>query len=449
MELGKKIKALREKRGLTQVELGQLLNFDKSYINHIEKGRRPILSENLEMLKKALEVEGVPLTEEEQADFIKEIYSCMLVLFTREFEVAAELLPDLERRAGLSLEPSLHIYYDLLYTRYLFCVEEYAAHAAQVEILGKKENLNEEQLCMYYRELGTRELENFEYKKALSYFRRTEELSYSLAPENMSVIYYTNYAILFCLTDMDYPNQALDYLDKTKEGVGKIANNAFNIYIQAHMATNYSKIGKGTEAIVLLESCIRDEKKQHVSGTSEILAWLHTKMGRVHYRMKDFTKAVESFDTAIEYFGESIVHINDYLINLWYKAAALIALEQFEKGAACLKEGLPLAEPGTLFHTLFHALKFSLQLDTPTSLEYMEKTAIPHLVEHGQHLTAIDFCEKLSLHFEKTRKHARALRYTRMAFDIYKRLAEGVEIREGVPTVLAKGQRGEWDVRLA
>ena len=49
MIVGKRIRALRKERGLTQKELGDELNLDKTTISHYENGRR---MPDLEFLKK-------------------------------------------------------------------------------------------------------------------------------------------------------------------------------------------------------------------------------------------------------------------------------------------------------------------------------------------------------------------------------------------------------------
>lgn len=58
--LGKRIKALRKTRSLSQEALADLANLDRTYINSVENGRRNISIVNIEKIALAL---GVSLKE--------------------------------------------------------------------------------------------------------------------------------------------------------------------------------------------------------------------------------------------------------------------------------------------------------------------------------------------------------------------------------------------------
>ena len=55
--LGLRIKELREKRGLTQLKLAEILNMEASNLSKIERGVQIPKEESLENISKALEVE--------------------------------------------------------------------------------------------------------------------------------------------------------------------------------------------------------------------------------------------------------------------------------------------------------------------------------------------------------------------------------------------------------
>lgn len=54
--IGKKIKFLREKKDMTQQELGELIGADRQYINKVEKGKKNITLDYLDKITKALNV---------------------------------------------------------------------------------------------------------------------------------------------------------------------------------------------------------------------------------------------------------------------------------------------------------------------------------------------------------------------------------------------------------
>lgn len=54
--LGKNIRLLREKRGLTQSELAELAGLHRTYVGGIERGERNVSIDNLSRIASALDV---------------------------------------------------------------------------------------------------------------------------------------------------------------------------------------------------------------------------------------------------------------------------------------------------------------------------------------------------------------------------------------------------------
>lgn len=52
---GKRLKALRQKRGWTQVEMAERLGIDRSYISDMERGKKNVCLPTLEVLAQGLE----------------------------------------------------------------------------------------------------------------------------------------------------------------------------------------------------------------------------------------------------------------------------------------------------------------------------------------------------------------------------------------------------------
>lgn len=62
--VGKKIKEIREKRGMTQQELSDLCNFEKSNVSRIEAGRTNLTLKSLFFISRALDVQLKDLFED-------------------------------------------------------------------------------------------------------------------------------------------------------------------------------------------------------------------------------------------------------------------------------------------------------------------------------------------------------------------------------------------------
>jgi transcriptional regulator with XRE-family HTH domain len=57
IKVGLKIKELRKQKGLTQEQLSELTDIDRTYISDVERGLRNIAIVNLEKISLAFEVE--------------------------------------------------------------------------------------------------------------------------------------------------------------------------------------------------------------------------------------------------------------------------------------------------------------------------------------------------------------------------------------------------------
>lgn len=56
LQIGNRIKELREKRKMTQLQLAQKAGLNRTFIVHVEKGRRNISVKSLEKILKALKI---------------------------------------------------------------------------------------------------------------------------------------------------------------------------------------------------------------------------------------------------------------------------------------------------------------------------------------------------------------------------------------------------------
>ena len=54
--VGKRVKELRNKLGISQEELADIAQLDRTYITSVDRGRRSIIKKNVEKLANALKV---------------------------------------------------------------------------------------------------------------------------------------------------------------------------------------------------------------------------------------------------------------------------------------------------------------------------------------------------------------------------------------------------------
>jgi len=68
-QFGRRVRALRHKRGLTQEKLGELAELDRTFVNQVEAGKRNVTLATIHRLADALDVDpGELVTEARSAD---------------------------------------------------------------------------------------------------------------------------------------------------------------------------------------------------------------------------------------------------------------------------------------------------------------------------------------------------------------------------------------------
>lgn len=67
---GNRIKTIRLEQGISQEQLGQLAELDRTYISGIERGLRNVSLINIERLAAALDVEPTELLKFSEADYV-------------------------------------------------------------------------------------------------------------------------------------------------------------------------------------------------------------------------------------------------------------------------------------------------------------------------------------------------------------------------------------------
>jgi transcriptional regulator with XRE-family HTH domain len=63
VSFGKRMRSLREAKGLSQEKLAELAGLDRTYISSVERGKRNISLVNIELIAKSLGVKPAKLLE--------------------------------------------------------------------------------------------------------------------------------------------------------------------------------------------------------------------------------------------------------------------------------------------------------------------------------------------------------------------------------------------------
>ena len=205
--LGNHLKLIREAKYLSQSELAKKMSYDKSYISHMENGTRTISSSALQEFKKALDIDGTPLTDDEKEQFIRELNSWADLYSVRDIDTASVRMQDCAKRVKWSFDPYLTTQYELTCAWHYSVIGEFESFDELMAQLSEKEpSFNDEQRFKYYHMVGRRELSLLRFKPSLVALFKTETLGKQLALAGNHYYEILYYQIAYCLTEMDYAN---------------------------------------------------------------------------------------------------------------------------------------------------------------------------------------------------------------------------------------------------
>ena len=415
------LKAIREGHGLSQEAFANKLGCTADYICALEdssKNREHATPEFVHNLRTILDLHDAPLTKEEKDQFTEELHRWKDLIDYGEITKATELKPELARRAKSSFRPGLQILYDLYEARYYRAVDDKEAYEKIMESLSERKlDFNDRCNYLYHRLVAMSALGAHRLKEAHIAFNSCEKIDKD--SKWADVGFY--YAYGLCLSYMGYALRAIEYFKKALHRArwstnydGK-ANRRYNVYIESWLAQNYGKTGNTTEALFILNGCLRNEKKKNKTSG---LGFICHSFGRVYHEMERFSEALENYDEAFKYHNEGSVA---YLSNLNHKTIALIASDRICEAMQCVDKGLNMSTD-ELWKALFEALKHSVLLSNPESLDYMINTAIPKLLELELNEEAMAHHVKLSKFYESIGNHKQRAEHSDSALEIQKQL---------------------------
>ena len=266
---------------------------------------------------------------------------------------------------------------------------------------------------LYLRLKGMRALSKRQFKESLDMLLEAEKMIG--VEENVDGDAALYYAIGYCLTDLHNPNMAIEYLKKAQWHAFQKGHQKYDIDIQCFLAQNYSKIGEHDEAFNILNECLANKKGIKNSKASySPLGNIHLSYGIICCRAEKYHDALVHFETAIENTEEGT---DLYLNSLYYKTLALIDSGNPDMALPDLEKGESLSVAGTSWEALFSALKHSLMLTNPESLDCLINSLIPKLQEYGDIEEVMRHYRTLSDHYKKCEEYEKALKYSNLALE--------------------------------
>jgi len=392
LHIGTKIREVRKAKGFSQAELAQNILVDQSLLSKIETGTIDCPNELLRAIKKALDVEGLPMLEPERLNFKDKLHQWYDVISERDFVKAREMQKKLSVITFLHTDRELNIFYDLFHCRLL--LGENDLEPAK-EILDAFEinlnELNDIQLYHYYCNQGTWNIRSGLNSEALDFYLQAYELM-KCGLEKCVTLYYN---IAICYFRLGRVAQSTTYLEKARELGSGEQKNIPEFAIDNALARNYTQTSYLQGAKMLLDKCytkaLRDNNHENIGRV--LLNY-----GFMYHVAKDWNNAIEHLDSALSYLEKGSLN---YLEMLYQKIRCFIETECYSSCTRLLAEGKMLSKENELYSILFKSLAHLTTPNNDKSINYLETKTIPYLLDKKFNYTALDYCDVLRKYYKK------------------------------------------------
>ena len=416
------IKTIRNAKGITQVDLANLLSYDPRKIMAIEAGKEDYTPEDIHKVKEYLGIQGMPLTYKERVIFIKKLFRFRDIIPDDRFdEIKAlyeELLPVLNFEC---FDPELALYFRLFEVIMLVRQGEVSKAKEEMSFFtpDKVEEMNPRHLYHYYCNQARFLHIDHELKKALKLYKKALKLTKNHEGFSRAEIDKVNANVAVCLSSLCYPNSALMFLSRVNY---EDENSHYSLNADSLIAVNYARIGEYEEAQELIdETLIRAKSAGNKLYTSLSLYYF----GIIYIFSKTWDKGIERFDEALGLFEKDSFY---YMWSIYYKIRCLIEKRDFNAADKILKETEALFSTSDYlqihFNFLYHFRIISKSITNlkTESAEYIENIAIPYFLKIQSKYEAIRACELLIEHYRRTQRETKALKITELLLEIHKSL---------------------------
>lgn len=411
---------IRTKHGLTQEKFADALGYETDYITALEDNYVQATFEFVTRLINKFDLHDSAITEDAHATLMDNLNIFKHRIDSGELKEAAEMMPELEKKANLSYSPAVENYFGLFAAYYYITVGNKKALGEKMSALKKQTSKFNARHRYYYNHLiGMREFNAQRYKEALNAFLKAEKLDEHLEWNDVRF----SYGYGLCLSAMGYISRAVEYFRKARhmsswvKGYDGKSNSWYEVDIDCSLANSLSRTGRIDEALHILRNRLKLEKKK--DNEKARLSPVYLNIGIAYLYAKRYSDAIKNFDTAYQYPNQ----YNAHKTMLYHKALALIESGNINKGLICIREGLKVSTED-IWNVLLEALECSVTLSDSESLKNMKTIAIPKLMKYYQYAEAAKYHKELSNFYIKMDDKDMALSHSFEAINVYEQLYE-------------------------
>jgi len=429
LPLGEKIMQIRKSKGLSMENMAHAIKKSQPFISRFERGEADCSAEELESIKKFLEIENAPLFEHEQELFRNRIIMCYKLPHAEWHGGAKAMFDELSVITQLPFEHSLSVMYLMLVASFHLTdglleankedMYEQKAPAEVDELLAQAEplldNASDEALYFYH------------FVKARLYYVREDDanaLKHYLVASNTNCEFakkdelYANIGAAYFFAGK--LSKAIIYLELAKADYKGNVTDINWVYQNFTIAICYMCMSDYDKAKDLLNKSLFQAKS--IAEGEQIEFEITITIGILCQLTKEY-------EQSIGYFDQALIHKarHRHIACLAYKADSLRHLKKFEKCQEVLAQGRALVKEDGTGAIYIDTISHLLNLGDNGSINYIENTAIPFFraTEVRDRYYAIYLCNELETHYKKKRTHTKANAIATVARDIYKDMYEG------------------------
>jgi len=421
LSVGEKLFILRTHLGMSEVEFGKIAGISPQTVSTVEKGEIAYTEAQERKLRKRLNLEGLPLSEEECAVSKEEFYRY------RDFIRAGDLAGARvihERMANIGniepCDPDMVMLFRMFEAQMMIAEGDYDTARDILDVaqdgIGR---VNRENGYHYNYTMGVLGCFQRDYDSGLEFLEKAYELivdNENLLPEDDMRLYYN---LAMCYTYVEKPHKAIFFQRKALQSQVEDRKMGFHLHLGIGLALNCVKANHLREAEKLLDKYMVKAK----STREEV------EIARASFGLGFLFERSENWELAIDYYMQALKYLpkdsDDYFASLRHKIYCTIRNRKFPSATREINKAKDLCDTNEMWLIYFEAMECFLSLSRRMTTQdeetcmYIEIVAIPHFRENHDHFTALEFCKLLSRHYDKTGQSKKASRIKSMINEIY------------------------------
>ena len=427
LSMGEKIKLIRHAKDVTQQQLVENLSITRSRLSQIENdedyGHDDVSSDTLMQIRKALNLEALPLTEAQREGFKADLVKWSDIITAQKFEDAKEMRQKLSAITFAPFDEELNTFFSLIDCKLVLYLGGISVAETILASIESKymDDLPPAFLSYYYRNKSTIYTLRHQHQDALTLMTKAFNLMFNVKQD--AVLYYGMGVRYY---NVGYIRRSIMFLEEALKLCENEPGSVWERYIKCALVRNYIGLNDLDDAAELLDKMHKEAKD---SGDHQFLCEVLVYYGYMR-RVSGYTPSAHGYlDEAMKYVDKES---GLYMEVLYQKARCYIADGGFTVCEDLLRAGKWVSKGNRHWTVLFESLGHLTTLKNDESIEYLETVTLPHLLnEVTQYDIALDYCKTLQKHYEQKSIGTikKALETEKMITHIYERMFVKGEIK--------------------